>query len=77
MHPEIGVPLSRKVTEPVALDGVRVATRVTWPTGGAGLGLTDTAIADAVLDAAPMTTLDALLTALESCDVATLNVVLG
>jgi len=76
VHPEIGDPLSKNVTDPVALDGVTVAARVTWPTGGAGFGLTETAVADAVLDAAPMTMFDATLTALESCDVATLNVVL-
>ena len=62
--------------DPVAPSGVTVAARVTWPTGGAGFGLTDTAIADAELGAAPMTMFDAVLTALESCDVATLNVVL-
>jgi hypothetical protein len=69
--------LLKNVTDPVALDGVTVAVRDTWPTGGTGFGLTDTAVADAELDAAPMTMFDAVLTALESCDVATLNVVLG
>ncbi len=60
----------------MAPDGLTAAARVTWPTGGAGFGLTDTAIDDAELEAAPMTMFDAMLTALESCDVATLNVVL-
>jgi hypothetical protein len=69
--------LSKNVTEPVAVDGVKVASTVTWPVGGAGLGLTVSAIADAELEAAPMTMLEALLTPLVSCDVATLNVELG
>jgi hypothetical protein len=77
MHPETGDPLSKKVTVPVAVEGVTVAAKVTGPTGGGWFGLTDNATADAELDAAPMTMFDPLLTALESCDVATLNVALG
>ena len=77
MHPEIGEPLLKKVTVPVAVDGVTVAAKLPGPTGGGEFGLTDTVIADAELDAAPMTMFDPLLTALESCDVATLNVALG
>ena len=70
----IGDPLSKKVTDPVAVDGVTVAVRVTGPTGGVGFGLTVTVVADDELDAVPMTMFDALLSALVSCDVATLNV---
>ena len=59
------------------LDGLTVAVRVTGPTGGVGLGLSVTVVADDELEAAPITMFDALLTALVSCDVATLNVAFG
>jgi hypothetical protein len=75
VHPVTGVPLSKKVTAPVALDGVTVATRVTWPTGGVGLGLTESAVAVVDALAAPITMFAAGLVDVESCDVATLNVV--
>ena len=74
MHPMMGDPLSKKVTDPVAFDGDTVAVNVTGPTGGVGFGLTVTVVDEAELDAEPMTMFDALLTALVSCDVATLNV---
>jgi hypothetical protein len=70
----MGNPLLKKVTDPVAFDGDTVAVKVTGPTGGVGFGLTVTAVDEAELDAAPMTMFDAPLTALVSCDVATLNV---
>jgi hypothetical protein len=76
VHPVIGDPLLKKVTDPVVFDGDTVAVRVTGPTGGVGFGLTVTVVDEAELDAAPMTMLDAPLTALVSCDVATLNVAL-
>jgi hypothetical protein len=46
----------------------------TGPTGGVGFGLTVIVVADDELEAAPMTMFEALLTALVSCDVATLKV---
>jgi hypothetical protein len=73
MQPVTGEPLLKNVTVPVAVDGVTAAANVTGPTGGGGLGLTVTEIADDELDAAPMTMFDPLLTALESCDVAKAN----
>jgi len=77
VHPVTGEPLSKKVTVPVAVAGVTVAVTVTDPLGGVGLGLTVTAVADDELDAAPMTMFAALLTALVSCEVATLKVAFG
>jgi hypothetical protein len=74
VHPVMGDPLLKKVTDPVAFDGDTVAVRVTGPTGGVGFGLTVSVVADDELDAAPMTMFDVPLTALVSCDVATLNV---
>ena len=74
VHPAIGDPLSKKVTDPVAVEGETVAVNVTGPTGGVGFGLTVTVVDEAELEAAPMTMLDAPLTALVSCDVATLKV---
>jgi hypothetical protein len=76
VQPETGEPLSKKVTAPVALAGVTVALSVTGPTGGVGFGMIATVVVEAEFDAAPTTTLVALLTALVSCEVATLNVAL-
>jgi hypothetical protein len=73
----IGEPLSKKVTEPVAVEGDTTAVIVTGPLTGAVLGLTAIVVDDAELDAEPMTTFVELLTALVSCDVATLKVVFG
>jgi hypothetical protein len=70
----MGDPLSKKVTDPVALDGVTLAVNVTGPFGGVGFGLTATTIDEVVLDAAPITMFVAPLTALVSCEVATLKV---
>ncbi len=69
--------MSKNVTVPVAVAGVTVADKLTGLTGGSGFGLTETAIAEVELDAAPMMMFGPLLTAVESWDVATLNVELG
>jgi len=55
VHPVMGDPLLKKVTDPVTVDGDTVAVRLTGPTGGVGLGLTVTVVDEVELDAAPMT----------------------
>lgn len=74
VHAGMEDPLSKKVIDPVALDGETVAVSVTGPTGGDGFGLTVTVVDEAELEAVPMTMFDASLRALVSCDVATLKV---
>ncbi len=74
VQPAIGDPLSKNVTDPVAVAGETAAVNETEPVGCGGLGLTVTVTDDAVLDAEPITTFDEALTALVSCEVATLNV---
>lgn len=75
VHPEIDDPLSKNVTVPVAFDGDTEAVMVTRAPGGVGFGLTVRLVDELFEAAAPITMFAVPLTALESCDVATLKVV--